>query len=294
MLYGYNNSAINFANRNDRMTMTSQAPTLPSLETTTGVPLYQQIFVLLRNQIQSGDLAPGARVMGEVELCEAFKVSRITARRALNELAQQGLVERMRGRGTIVSPRRPPDPMRATFDGLMENIGHIGRTTSVEVLHRGTEPATNEVATQLQLTPGTPVLHALRVRQLADQGMSYLATWVPPDIAALIEGQDMSATPLLLLLEEVGVPVASATQTITATLADAAAASALGLPAGSPLIDVRRTISDTDDRPVEFIKILYRPELYQFHMSMRRVMGKDGRTWHTNDGSIPTKVRNAT
>jgi GntR family transcriptional regulator len=267
--------------------MTPQMPPLRSLETTSGVPLYQQIFVLLRNQIQSGDLAPGALVMGEVDLCAAFKVSRITARRALNELAQQGFVERTRGRGTIVSPRRPPDPMRATFDGLMENVGHIGRTTSVKVLHSGTEPATQEVAAQLQLKPGAPVLHALRVRQLADQGMSYLATWVPQDIATLIEGRDMSATPLLLLLEEAGVPVASATQTITATLADAAAASALGLPAGSPLIDVRRTVTDTNERPVEFIKILYRPELYQFHMSMRRVSGKDGRTWHADDAPAP-------
>lgn len=267
--------------------MTPQIPPLPSLETNTGVPLYQQIFVLLRNQIQSGDLAPGARVMGEVDLCEAFNVSRITARRALNELAQRGLVERTRGRGTTVTPRRPPDPMRATFDGLLENIGHIGRTTSVKILHRGTEPATQDVATHLQLTPGTPVLHALRVRTLADQGMSYLATWVPQDIATLIEGQDMSATPLLLLLEEAGVPVASATQTITATLADSAASNALGVPAGSPLIDVRRIVSDTDDRPVEFIKILYRPELYQFHMSMRRVTGKDGRTWHAGQAAAP-------
>jgi len=272
--------------------MTTEMPKLtnaplPNLETETGVPLYQQIFVLLRNQIEAGDLAPGARVMGEVDLCDAFKVSRITARRALNELARQGLVERARGRGTIVAPRRAPDPMRATFDGLLENIGHIGRTTTVRVLHRGTEPAMQEVAAQLQLAPGTPVLHALRVREIAGQGMSYLATWVPSDIAALIEGQDMSATPLLLLLEEAGVPVASATQTITATLADAAAAGALGVPAGSPLIDVRRTVSDANDRPVEFIKILYRPELYQFHMSMRRVTGKEGRTWHTGDTVAP-------
>lgn len=267
--------------------MTSDMPPLPSLETSTGVPLYQQILVLLRNQIQSGDLVPGARVMGEAEVCATFNVSRITARRALNELARQGLVERSRGRGTIVAPRRTPDPMRATFDGLMENIGHIGRTTSVRVLQTGMEPATQEVAAQLRLEPRTPVLHALRVRAIGDQGMSYLATWVPQDIAALIAGQDMSATPLLLLLEEAGVPVASATQTITATLADAAASVALGVPAGSPLIDVRRTICDLEDRPVEFIKILYRPELYQFHMSMRRVTGKDGRTWHTGDAVSP-------
>lgn len=249
------------------------------------MPLYQQIFVLLRNQIQSGDLAPGARVMGEAELCAAFGVSRITARRALNELALQGLVERTRGRGTMVKPRRAPDPMRATFDGLMENVGHIGRTTSVRVLHRGLEPASREVAAQLQVTPGAPVLHARRVREIGGQSMSYLATWVPPDIAALIAGQDMSATPLLLLLEAAGVPVAGATQTITATLADAVAAAALGVPAGSPLIDVRRTVTDRDDRPVEFIKILYRPELYRFQMSMRRVTGENGRKWDTGEAA---------
>jgi len=264
----------------------SSPPT--NLETATGVPLYQQIFVLLRNQIESGDLPPGAAVMGEVELCRTFNVSRITARRALNELASQGLVERARGRGTRVAPRSVPDPMRATFDGLLENVGHIGRTTSVRVLHTGMEPATREIAETLQIAPGTPVLHALRVRQMGEQRMSYLATWVPPDIASLIEGQDMSATPLLLLLEEAGVPVASATQTITAALADATVAAALGVLAGTPLIDVRRTVYDAQDRPVEVINILYRPELYQFRMAMRRVSVKDGRTWHAGHDSDPT------
>lgn len=262
-------------------------PSTTSLETATGVPLYQQLFVLLRNQIESGDLAPGAPVMGEVELCRTFNVSRITARRALNELANQGFVERARGRGTRVAPRRTPDPMHATFDGLMENVGHIGRITSVRVLHTGMEPAKRDIARLLRLAPGTPVLHSLRVRMLGEHNMSYLATWVPPDIATLIEGQDMSATPLLLLLEAAGVPVASATQTITATLADAAAAAALGVPAGAPLISVRRIVHDVEDRPVEVIKILYRPELYQFRMAMRRVTGKDGRTWHADEASEP-------
>lgn len=260
----------------------------PALEGATGVPLYQQILVLLRTKIESGELRPGTRVMGEADLCATFGVSRITARRALNELAKGGLVQRSRGTGTIVADRHTPDPMRATFDGLMENVGHIGRATSVRILHNGVEPASEEVAEQLQLPVGAAVLHALRVREIAGQGMSYLATWVPESIADLIRGQDMSATPLLLALEEAGVPVASATQTITATLADAISAAALGIPAGAPLIDVRRTVYDANDVPVEFIKILYRPELYQFQMSMRRVTRKDGRTWLSGEALSPT------
>jgi len=257
------------------------------LDPDTGVPLYQQILVILRTQITSGDLAPGDPVMGEAALCAAFNVSRITARRALNELANSGLVLRERGRGTTVAPQLPPNPMRATLDGLLENVGHIGRTTTARVLQFGYVPAGAEVAEKLGLEQGARVLHALRVRDMGPQPMSLLHTWVPDDVGALIETEDMSATPLLLLLEAAGVPVASATQTISATLADAAAASVLGVPAGAPLIDVRRVVYDTADRPVEFIKILYRPEMYQFQMSMRRIAGEDGKTWQSGKPVSP-------
>lgn len=261
--------------------MIEKTPHLSPLDPDTGVPLYQQVQVILEGQIRAGDLKPGERMMTEAALCAAFGVSRITARRALNELAMRGLVVRERGRGTRVAATPAPDPMRATLDGLLETVGHIGRTTTVRVERSGPTPATAEVAEKLALAPGTPVLHAARVRCLADQPMSRLHTWVPQDIGDLIAQQDLSATPLLILLEQAGVPVASATQTVTATLADAAAASALGILAGAPLIDVRRVVFDTAGRPVEFIKILYRPDLYQFQMSMDRVVDTSGNRWQS-------------
>lgn len=255
------------------------------LDTETGVPLYQQILVILRNQITSGDLVPGDKVMGEAELCDAFNVSRITAQRALNELANQGFVQRKQGQGTRVAPNAAAsaaEPMQATLAGLFENVGHIGRTTTVRVLKSGYVPAPKNVAMRLDLAKGEPVLHALRVRDLSGQPMSLLNTWVPAHIGALIEGQDMSATPLLILLEEVGVEVASATQNLSATVADATTASALGISAGAPLIDVRRVVFDASGRSVEFIKILYLPELYSFQMSMRRVERNTGKAWQNS------------
>jgi len=263
--------------------MAEKTDTIMGLDAETGVPLYQQLMVILRGQITSGDLKPGDRMMSEAELCASFAVSRITARRALDELAQRGLVVRERGRGTRVSTQPRPDPMRATFDGLLENVGHIGRTTTVRVLDSGYRKASAEVAEKLALPPGAEVLHATRVRYLGDQAMSRLQTWVPAEIGAIIETQDLSATPLLLLLEQAGIPVASATQTVSATVADAAAASALSVPAGAPLIDVRRLVRDQSEKAVEFIKILYHPDLYQFQMSMSRVAGRDGKRWQSSD-----------
>lgn len=247
-----------------------------------GVPLYQQIFVILHNKIQSGELAPGDPVASEQELCADFSVSRITARRALNELADRGLVERQRGRGTRVAGS-PAQPVRASIDGLLENVSHIGRTTTVQVLRNGLVPAGGEAGTALDLAPETPVLRAVRVRRLGGAAMSYLITSVPEDIVARISGQDMSETPLLLLLEQAGVAVATARQTITATVADAQVSAALDVPAGSPLIEVRRIVFDATGRAVEYIKILYRPELYQFEMMMHRRSGANGRVWHAQD-----------
>lgn len=250
-----------------------------SLDPGSPVPLYQQLFVLLRNQIHEGALSPGEKIMGELDLCKTYDVSRITAKRALDELAESGLVTRQRGRGTQVSDKIPPSPMKASIDGLLETVGQMGQRTSVKVLFHGLVSAPPEIRSSLRLPDGSRTLRALRLRYLGDQTMSYLETWVPEDIGTLLEGKDTSRTPLLLLLEQAGVPVSEATQTITATLADATSAAALDIPAGAPLIDTRRTVFDTSGRPVEFVRVLYRPELYQYEVSMQRVQGKTGRSW---------------
>jgi len=82
--------------------------------------------------------------------------------------------------------------------------------------------------------------------------------------------------------------VVSARQAISATVADPEVAAALGIPAGSALIEVRRVVSDADGRAVEYIKILYRPEFYRFEMAMRRVKGQVGKTWASEDSIEPT------
>ena len=269
--------------------MSSPNITPMPLDTSNGVPLYRQIVVILSNRINAGVLRPGDVISGETAVCSEFGVSRITARRALNELAAMGRVKRERGKGTHVLPfKKTISPMNASIDGLLENVGHMGRATTVEVLECRYISATSEVAEILELREVLRVQRAVRVRFLAGTPMSYLVTVVPEDIGLQIEGKDLSRTPLLLLLEEAGIPVAAATQTISATVADAEVARALSVPAGSPLIEVNRLVRDETDRPIEMIRVLYRPELYRFEVSMRRVTDNEGRTW---ESEAPDQLR---
>jgi len=144
------------------------------------------------------------------------------------------------------------------------------------------------VTVRVHLLGFRAVQRAVRVRILDGKPMSYLVTYVPSDIGRQYDRDELNRRPLLHLLERAGVDVASARQTISATVADAQVASALSVHAGAPLIEVRRVVRDAADRPVEYIRVLYRPDLYRFEMSMRRVREKEGMRWAaTSSSPIP-------
>lgn len=271
-----------------RQTQGQASRTYGRLDVSARVPLYHQIFVILRNRIYGGDLSPGDIVPGEQELGTEFGVSRITAKRALNELADAGLVVRERGRGTRVIKRPPTPAATSSIEGWLENISLMGIATEAQVLEFDFVPAGEEIAQALELTPGDEVQRAVRVRYLDGEPMSFLITYLPADIGHRFDREDLDRKPLLHLLERAGVQVASARQTISATLADAEVAGALSIHAGAPLIEVRRVVRDTADRPVEYLRVMYRPDIYHFEMSMRRVPAKEGMRWTTQSASPPT------
>ncbi|WP_321501306.1 GntR family transcriptional regulator [Breoghania sp.] len=243
------------------------------------LPLYHQIFLILRNRIYGGEIASGNLVPGEQDLAVEFNVSRITAKRALNELAEAGLVVRERGRGTRVIHRPPAPAVASSIEGWLENVTLMGTATQARVLEFGHVPANEDVAHALEIAAGADVQHAVRVRWLDGEPMSHLTTYVPGDIGQHFGREDLDEQPLLRLLEGAGIEVASARQQVSAVVADTAVANALSIQVGSPLLEVLRVVRDVSGRPVEYLRVLYRPDVYRFDMSMRRVREKEGMRW---------------
>lgn len=264
------------------VTSDSRPPGKPAgtaLDSDSRVPLYHQIYVVLRNRIYSGQIGPGDLVPGEQELAADFGVSRITAKRALNELAAAGLVVRERGRGTRVVHRPPAPSVTTSLEGWLENISLMGIATEARVLEFDYIRAPADVAGALAIAPGATVQRSVRTRYLNGESMSYLVTCLPEDIGSNFDREDLDHYPLLQLLERAGVKVASARQVVTATVADPAVAAALDIDPGAPLLEVRRVVLDVADRPIEYIRILYRPDRYQFEMNLKRIREKEGMRW---------------
>ncbi len=242
-------------------------------------PLYHQIYLVLRDKIRSGALRPGDILPGEHDLAADYGVSRITVKRALNELAADGLVSRARGRGTQVVESDPAPAISTSGEGQLEDLLSMGLGTDVAVLDFRYMPAPPEAAQALGCAPGDEVQRCVRVRAVDDEPFSYLTTYVPADIGHSFGPEDLTEQPLLLLLEKAGVEVESASQVVTATLADAAVAKALEMEIGAALLKVSRVVTDKRGRPVEFITALYRPDKYGYRMTFSRVGGGDAASW---------------
>ncbi|MBZ0167587.1 MAG: GntR family transcriptional regulator, partial [Candidatus Omnitrophica bacterium] len=243
--------------------------------------LYHQIYVLMREKIFSGAYPNATLIPTEHELEKMFDVSRITVKRALDELAAEGLVTRQRGRGTTVTFTNPVSSSSGNMDGLLEDMLTIAMETTAHVIEYDFIKAPPQATDALKLSPASIVQKAIRIRHKDNTPFSYVVTYVPGDIGRSFSLEELENKPILALIERAGIVISRARQTITATLADGTTAPALKVNIGSPLLKVSRIVFDSTDRPVEYITIYYRPELYQLNLELSRVIGGKSNFWST-------------
>jgi len=233
-------------------------------------PLYHQLYTVLRGMVIDGTLEFGARMPTEEQLAELFTVSRITAKRAMDELANEGLVERRRGKGTHVTYRYSPKPVHAPLTGMLQEIESMARNSHAEILDYGMRIPPQAIREELELADGQSALHLLRVRVRDGLKFGYYTSWTAgvnmPTNPATFEN-----TPRLSYFRENGLEVTHVTQTLTAVAADAQVAVALDVPEGSPLLSLTRRSFKTEagsERLMDFLQVLYNPEHFQYSMDL--------------------------
>ena len=249
------------------------------------LPKYHQIYLVLREQLNEGRFVDG--LPSEMALSKEFGAGRVTVRRALKQLATDGLIVRQAGRGTHPVPARPlsRDAAEARngagkakgMTGLLESIVSMSLRTSVKVLELRTIAASEAVADALQIAPGSKVQKAVRRRSTQLGPVSHITTYVPDELARGFGRKDLQRDPILRLLEKSGVEMGRARQTVSARQADAVVAAELDVAVGTALLAVRRLVFDSDDRPVQWLHGLYRPDRYEYQMDISQVGSIDAR-----------------
>jgi GntR family transcriptional regulator len=239
----------------------------------------RRIYLVLRDRIAGGALPAGTRLPGEPDLAAEHGVARATMRRALDQLAEDGLVERRPGVGTFVRGGAALPLVVADVSDVLTHLKEMGRRTEVRLLSFGYVVPPAPVAQVLELPPGEAAQCAVRVRRMAEGPFSHLTTHVPGRIGHTYSEADLASQPLLALLERSGLRIGRARQSIGATLAGPEVAAWLDVEIGAPLIALTRLVQDEEGRPVEHLRALYRPDRFSLQMQLQRTGSEGDRRW---------------
>jgi GntR family transcriptional regulator len=239
--------------------VTSLAQRIGPLSERDNRPLYQQLERALRTAIESGHLVPEDALPAERDLATDFGVSRITVRKAIDGLVQEGLLVRRQGSGTFVRGRVEKNFSKLT--SFSEDMRARGRTPHSVWLKRSNGTVTPEEAMSLRSSPGTPVFRFHRIRYADDAPMALERATVLADCLPSIDAVESS---LYEALERSGHRPVRALQRLRAVLFDAEKAELLAARANDPGLLVERIGFDREGRAIEFSQSWYRGDTYDF------------------------------
>jgi GntR family transcriptional regulator len=232
------------------------------------IPLYHQIYLALRDEITRGDRPFGSAVPTEMELADSYDVSRITARRALDELASGGFVERRRRLGTHVIFRVANKPIEANIDQAVESLIAFGHNTAVKVLEVTTEPARDAIALKLGLAEGEPAIRAVRLRSTHNGPIGMIVSHMRTGLGVSVTPARLTERPILSLLLDAGVKIGGAVQTIEAMVADPQMAEQLQCEPRAAVLHVERLVEDSSGVTVLVTNAYYRADRYRITLDM--------------------------
>jgi GntR family transcriptional regulator len=232
-------------------------------------PLYFTLKNVLISRMRSLEFPPGTRLPAERQLADAYGVSRITVRQALESLAREGHLRRERGRhgGTFVCERPEPGPRPS---GSFESLFSSRNLKQIELRAFERRRGSAEVCEALHLPPDSAVYY-LETRIVGDVGpIAHVRAFMPVPIGSRIRRRALRSRLLQeILLRTPGIKFAERRDEIEACLADGVAAQLLELGVGRPLLKLSRTLLAPGDEPIYVSTLLIASERFTVVLNER-------------------------
>jgi GntR family transcriptional regulator len=233
------------------------------------LPLYQQLYDILRESISRGEWKPGDLIPPESELIEKYQVSRITVRQVLDMLVKDGLIYRQRGRGSFVAHPAVEQVMQRVVS-FTDDMTRRGFAPSTQVLRAGLMPAPKDIAACLSIEPGAELAQIVRVRLADGEPMSVEESYLVHRYCQGILKYDFSINPLREILDkEFDVRWAYAHQSIRAMNASKDLAKNLSIPVNAAVLFIERVSYSQNNIPIEFLRIYNRGDRYSLQNDLR-------------------------
>ncbi len=242
---------------------------LDQLNRQSKIPLYHQLYKLLRGTIIRGEWGPGTMIPAESELCRTYQVSQITARQALDNLVNDGLIYRQRGRGSFVAQPAIETSLTRIIS-FTEDMHQRGLTPGSQVIFSGLVESDQNLAEKLQIRPGEILaqLHRLRFADgepLSIEKASLVHSYCPGVLNHNFENSSLRET----LRTQFDIQLVRAKQSIRALNALRDQAVLLGIKPNGALLVIDRVSYSQDELPIEHLQIFYHADRYIMYTDLQ-------------------------
>ncbi len=232
-------------------------------------PLYRQLRDRVAELVVQHELPPGAMLPSEHALCRNFGVSRTVVRHALAELESDGVVERIKGKGTFVARgHTTPERLAHTLVGLHEEATARGASVRSVVRRREWATPPPAVAEALRIGKEDSAVVLERLRFVDDEPWSLTTTWLPARLADVVLATDFTSASLYLTLRAAGTVASSGVRAVEAETAPPATAELLGLRPGDALLVLHSVSYDQRGEPMEVFVAYHRSDRSRFEFQL--------------------------
>jgi GntR family transcriptional regulator len=254
-----------------------------SLNRTSPVPLYYQLAEALREQIRAGEWQAGDRLPPERVLAEQHGISRMTARQAVSYLVREGTLVVRHGLGTYVAaPRYGFDAFH--LFGFSEDARAQGAAVRSRVIEHGPCVPPRRVARQLRLADSDDAMRLVRLRRADETAVLLETLYLPMRYCTGWQRSELEHGSIYALLEQRGVRLARAEQSLEATIANEYESRLFGIEQGAPMILLEGVTSDAHGQPIEYFKAVYRGDRFTFRFASERGLVMPLTAWHSAVG----------
>jgi len=229
------------------------------------LPLYAQLKEQIIAAIACADLAPGDQIPSQRLLCEKYRMSHMTVRRAINELLHEGVIYAIPGKGLYVTElKQDAEPL---LRGFTEDMTQRGMVASSTVLAAEVVGASTVLSSALGVPIGTALVYLRRLRLADGAPVAVQGSYLPQALCPGLLEHDLARDSLFDLLRNVyRLRLADGTTTVEAALADAEHAKLLGLRVPAPLLVVEQLNYLDSGQVIEFVRSAYRADRYRLRL----------------------------
>lgn len=236
------------------------------------IPIYHQLYGILKKKIKDGVFKAGEYLPSENKLAQNYEVSRLTVRQALSELVEEGMVNKKRGKGTLIVHPKNIENL-TELRGFTDDARMSGHTASSVVFENRLVDAPNVITDKLKLPIGSKVILLKRLRLLDNVPYAIEWAYINPAIDTRILNileMDMSKSSLYdFFRNTLRIKMQYADETLEVAQADGENAEFLKINAGDCVVLRKRFTYIDDEKCLEYVQSLYRGDKYKFNIRLR-------------------------